>query len=177
MSVILFFFFPNTFYLSLIPQVISTFGWKVVIHPYAAFVEGCWVEGRIEWICNFVVSGFRKLGDYPLTPRLMSTLEGIPCEPREHSLQGVIPRSLSIVRSKGFYPPGVWESHGGWSLGRNVYFQAVSKKSPKNCYEACKGFCGSIRAEWLKAQCLKIFCWNCSLGSASYWLSILRKMT
>lgn len=35
----------------------------------------------------------------------------------------------------------------------------------KNFYEADKGLCGNIKAEWLKGQALKTFCWYCSLGS------------
>lgn len=33
----------------------------------------------------------------------MSTSEGFPCGEREHSLLGIIPTSLSFLRSKVFY--------------------------------------------------------------------------
>lgn len=38
----------------------------------------------------------------------------------------------------------------------------------KNFYDACKGSCGNIMAEWLKGQALKTFCWDYNLGSAFY---------
>ena len=53
----------------------------------------------------------------------------------------------------------------------------ISRQCHKNFYEACKGYWGSVLAVWLKGQALKILCWNCGLGSASYRLSILRKVT
>lgn len=84
----------------------------------------------------------------------MRTPEGIPWRQREHSLKGVIPRALSILRSKGFYLPCVWESHGGSDLWGEMY---TLSQCHKNFYDAYKGSCGNIMAEWLKGQALKTF--------------------
>lgn len=46
---------------------------------------------------SLLFCGLKKLEDYPLTLQLMSIPEGISCELREHSLKGMIPRSLSIL--------------------------------------------------------------------------------
>lgn len=73
--------------------------------------------------CGLLV---QKTGRFSLSLPLMTTPEGIPYGWREHSLKEMIPRSLSILRSKGFYLPCVWEGHGGRSLGRNEYFEIAS---------------------------------------------------
>lgn len=52
-----------------------------------------------------------------------------------------------------------------------------SRQRHKNFCEAWESFWVPILAERLKGQALKTLCRNCSLGSASYKLSILSKVT
>lgn len=91
------------------------------------------VGGMRGKLINLLFCGlwFNKLEGYPLTV-INEYPEGVPRGPREHFLQGMMPRSLSILRSKGFYLPCVWESHGGVISGEKRVFPGNVIKTSGN---------------------------------------------
>lgn len=88
----------------------------------------------------------RKPRSYSFTPQLMSTPEGFPYGEGEHSLMGMIPRSISFWTSNGFSLLVFASVVELLISGERCAFLAAVIR---NFCEACKSLYGSVRAEWL----------------------------
>lgn len=83
-------------------------------------------------------------------------LGGIPCGEREHCLLGIIPTSLSFLRSKVFYLAAYGTVVGVVSGGKCVALATVITVS----WRLGQDLSGSVEVEWLKGQTLRAGCWH-----------------
>lgn len=133
--------FQSRFYLSLIMKVIPHIVLKDDHSSHRLWVR---VGGMKGSLINVFFS--RKPRSYSFTPQLMSTPEGFPYGEGEHSLMGMIPRSISFWTSNGFSLLVFASVVELLISGERCAFLAAVIR---NFCEACKSLYGSVRAEWL----------------------------